>query len=154
MTGEGIVQLTPTGPALTNASLTHLGRQELPPPRNISATGLIAGLHNLDWVEIEAVVRNLKTARDGLLLKLAYAGRILHAPAPSESNPPTDLTDSRVRITGVATTTFEASGEPADTVILMNDIRDLTVESPSQKNPFAANAVPIEKAGDSGSSQD
>ncbi len=88
VTVAGLVRLTDTGPTLTNATMSRIGGAELPEPAKASATGLIAGMHNLDRIEIEAVVRRLNAGPKSLNLKLAYAGRTFQATAPMPPEAP------------------------------------------------------------------
>ncbi len=145
VTVEGITSLTAQGPALTNASLERIDHRDLPDPGGVTGSSLVAGMHNMDRVEVEGVVRKMALDPAGLSLKLAYAGRLFHARLPGATEMPAQLIDARVLVVGVALTQFDAAGRPTPPEILMNGIDDLTVESPSPKSPFKAPAATIDE---------
>lgn len=145
VTVEGITSLTSQGPALTNASLRRLDRRDLPEAQSVTASSLVAGMHNMNRVEIEGVVRNMTLDPAGLSLKLAYAGRLFQARLPGAAELPARMIDARVLVVGVALTRFDASGRPTPPEILMNSIDDLTTESPGPRSPFKAPAATIDE---------
>lgn len=131
ITDYGVFAPVIKGMEEASPEIVILGKGDLPPPRSVDGLELARPDLDCDWVTVDADVSEVMMVGDRLVLE-CHAGQcdfhvMIEGPLPPESVP-WDLAESRVRIRGVAATSFNSNRQmtrrflrvssPADVVAL------------------------------------
>lgn len=130
VTTKGLYANNVTGPGGTDVKVTVLGQGSLPEPRVISGEELAKPGQDCRWVSVEAQVREVFVA-DGLVVLECFAEpcafhSVLAGWAPSYSTP-WHLAGSRVRLRGVAATTFNSERQMTRRLLRVSSLADVEV---------------------------
>ncbi len=134
ITGEGFFATVIRGAATPGAKITVLEHGELPEPRKINGAELSRPSQDSDWVSIDAWVREV-LMQDGDLILNCQAGTfdfnvLLEGPLPPVSVP-WDLTESRVRVSGIVATTFNARRQMTGRFLRVSSLADIVPLEPA-----------------------
>jgi signal transduction histidine kinase/DNA-binding response OmpR family regulator/HPt (histidine-containing phosphotransfer) domain-containing protein len=123
-----------------------LGPAQLPPAGRVSIADLRSGAFSYRLVEAAGVVRSARVDNERrFTLSIATADGLFQARV-NGSGPGAgyEFIDSKVRLRGVALTTFDMRGQPVRLQILVASPADISVEEAGAPDPFA---VPIQSIG-------
>ena len=113
-----------------------LGHDALPQPRRVSGQGLERPDLDCEWIEVEALVREVLMNEGDIVLECRAGPCDFHAllegPLPPESVP-WDLAESRVRIRGVSATIFNAGRQMTRRFLRVNSLDDVVSLEPRDR---------------------
>lgn len=119
-----------------------------PPPKNVSFSELVAGLHDSQWVEIQAVISKIQPSPDKELLILEAirdGQRLRIAAGPPYPPDPDAYLDAEVRIRGVSGARFNTRDQMVEAVLYVNDVSWMEIIRPPPTDPYALPARPVNR---------
>ncbi len=143
---EGRVDPGDFAPAITEPTITIVGRLPLPNPIRPTLEALGSGAFDSQWVEFEATVRGLYPLYEGHLSMAVAAGptRIkLTFPGEWHQPMPRSLVDARVRVRGVGATLFNSKHQMIGVQVFVPSLAFVQVVQGSSPDPFASPRQPI-----------
>lgn len=125
-------------PVVTATNILILGEKPLPAAKPITASRLVSGAEDSQWVEMEAIVRQEGEDWGHWLLQLAsgqyrFPARILDLSNASKRS----WVDARLKIRGVAAAHYNSHRQLTGFHLIVPSVTDLTVLTPPPKDPFA-----------------
>jgi len=133
-------------PLIVPAKITVIGSAPLPDPPDVSLFQMASGQYDSQWVEDEAVVRDVKVA-DGLLqIKLSdrdgtFIDKII------ATNAPANLLDSVVRVRGVCVSQFNNKRQITGVEMWTPSEDLIEVKEPAVSDAFSLPTQPIVSLG-------
>lgn len=131
-------------PIIEAKQVKVMGRAELPSPRQVSIDLLDNGNEDSQWVALTGIIHAQTNNADHLVLDLAQGKSVLKIQVlniPQTGIP--DLVDSKVRVSGVAGTYYNAKGQLTGFHLLTPSLEQVEVIEPARPDPFALPAIPI-----------
>ena len=108
--------------------LTTIGRTELPKPARMIVGQMLSESGDYQWVEVEGKVTFVSERKDGWDLELSSeTGRLKLKLADGSGLSADRLLNSRVRVTGVCQSVYDAEGEKVGGILLVSDKRDVQI---------------------------
>jgi len=148
VTGREIEVTGATGSRASSAivvamTLTDLNPAELTVAKRVSIADLRSGAFSYRWVEIAGVVRSAHLENDGrFTLAVATADGMFQARVNGSGPGAGDeFIDAKVRLRGVALTTFNMRDQPVRLQILVPGPPDISIEEAGASDPFS---LPVE----------
>lgn len=133
-------------PIITHPHITVIGAAPLPVPEKVSFDDLMTGSHDSQWVEVEGLVRRVRSVGRAVqfeVLGIGLSGRLPVTIPNVEGPAPKYLVDSRVRVRGVCAFTFNNQRQPISVRIQAPDLSAVTVLEPAPADPFSIGATSI-----------
>jgi len=140
---EGVTDPGQFAPVVWPDKITKLGTAPIPKPRPVTLDGLASGALDVQWVEVEGIVRacrmlrtyefNLVVAVGGMRLPVQYFG-------PTNA---LGFVDAEVRLTGICFYQFNRNGQILNPLLMVPGEKYLVIEKPAPASPFTA---PLRKA--------
>ncbi len=136
---EGISGVRDGSPVVVASTLRAVSAGPMPEPRQVSATDLASGAFSARWVEAEGIVRSARVEDDRrFTLSIAAADGLFQARVlGSGPSPGDDFIDARVRVRGVADTTFTVRGRAVRLQVLVSGIEYIEVLGHGAVDPFS-----------------
>jgi signal transduction histidine kinase len=133
---------------LSGLRLETIGRIELPKPRRVTIGQTLSESGDYQWVEVEGKVTFVSERKDGWDLELtSETGRLKLKVADGSGLSVGRLLNSRVRVTGVCQSVYDAEGEQVGGSLLVSDKRAIQIigtSSPTPKNKdIPAGTLPV-----------
>ena len=133
VTGEGMFAPVIRGAGDADPEITVTGHGPLPDPRHIDGVEMSRPDLDSDWISIETWVREVMIDGKNVILACLSENCVFHilleGPLPPESVP-WDLAESRVRVRGVAATTFNRGRQMTARFLRVASISDITPLDP------------------------
>jgi signal transduction histidine kinase len=114
-------------PMIASAQVTVLGRTNLPRARPISLGTLNSGTALSDRVEVEGIVQRTRLRGDHLFLNLASGQNDCTVSIIHTNSTVPDLTDTRVRVSGIAAAAFNKKQEVTGFQVMVPDLSGVQV---------------------------
>ena len=135
---EGRTGLGSVSVVVVATATKDVGPGDIPPALSASLEDLASRLTSNRWVEAEGIVRSVVSENDGrqTFNIVAAAGRF-EARVSSRPTEGDGFIDARVRVRGVANTTFTVSGQPVRLRILVPSLQQVEVREPGVADPFS-----------------
>jgi hypothetical protein len=142
---EGVSARGLFSPIVSAGGLAQFGRAPLPAARSVAIEDLASGRHDSQWIEVEGVVIRQEENWGHQLLTLASGSARLEVrvlePASAAS---TNWVDARVRIQGVAGTTYNDRRQLTGFHLLVQTAASIRVLRPAPEDLFD---LPLRKSG-------
>ncbi len=140
---EGVTDPGQFAPVVWPDKITKLGTAPIPKPRPVTLDGLASGALDVQWVEVEGIVRASRMLRTyEFKLVLAVGGMRL----PVQYFGPTNalgFVDAEVRLTGLCFYQFNRDGQILNPLLMVPGEDYLVIEKAAPASPFTA---PLRKA--------
>ena len=108
--------------------LETVGPIELPKPRPMIIGQTLSESGDYQWVEVEGKVTFISERKDGWDLELtSETGRLKLKVADGSGLSADRLLNSRVRVTGVCQSVYDAEGEKVGGILLVSDKREIKI---------------------------
>lgn len=138
MSGAGLFS-----PIILLGTLNVTGSGALPEPKAISIEQLASGKEDSQWVQVEGIVQRVVEDWGHLVLDVVSGGsrlkaRVLNYPEGAHD----DLLDARVRVNGVAGTSYNNKRQRTGFHLLVPSLEQVKVLSRSQTDPFTGPVRP------------
>ena len=133
-------------PVLKDAVIRVAGANPLPEATAVPFDELTAGLHDSQWTSVTGVVRSVRAAQpDHAVLHVNSGGTPIVAVIPSVPGAelPVHLVDSRVRLSGIVGSLFNADGQMTGIQVFVPSLLMVRVEDPPPADAFAVPRRPI-----------
>lgn len=143
VTGPGLF-----APVIRPSAVVVIASGPLPPGREVSGEELSRPDQDSNWIEVEAVVKEVTQYGTSLRLECQSDSHQFIAEVPDSTSPgnvPWDLAESRVRIRGVAATIFNSGRQMTRRLVRVNSLDDVTMLSPGRDPVFQARQVTIDR---------
>jgi signal transduction histidine kinase/CheY-like chemotaxis protein len=139
----GVTGIGESSAIVVASAVKELRRAEIPTATRVSIADLQSGQFSYQWVEAAGVVRSTRIENDArFTLTLATAdGTFLARVNGSGPGLGDRYIDSKVRVRGVAVTTFNLRGQPVRLAFLVPSSAEIAIEEAGAADPFS---VPIE----------
>src|SRR5579859_1930550 len=113
---------------LSGLRLETIGRIELPEPHQMIIGQTLSESGGYQWVEVEGKVTFVGERKDGWDLELtSETGRLKLKVADGSGLSADQLSNSRVRVTGVCQSVYDAEGEKVGGILLVSDKREIKI---------------------------
>lgn len=130
VTTQGLFANNLTGPGGVDVQITVLGHGPLPAPRVLSGAELAEPSQDCRWVSVEAQVREVFVADGSVVLECFAEPCVFHTVlagwAPAYPTP-WHLAGSRVRLRGVAATTFNSERQMTGRLLRVSSLDDVEI---------------------------
>jgi signal transduction histidine kinase len=142
---DGLLHRGGYAPNLLPTAIRALGPAPEPAARPPDRGRFFSGADDCLRVTARGVVQGYRDDRDSWLLLMQDAGRGFIASVPKDllAEEPARLVDAEARLSGVATSHFNARGQFLAPRLAVVHAADVVVEQPAAGPPFAAPAVPL-----------
>ena len=130
-TGPGFV------PVVEEESVRIVGTGPLPEPIPVTFDQLATGREDSQWVEIEAVVRDLIVEWERLMIGLAHGSGRFRAHLPQPPALPTYLTGTRVKVRGVSAMIMNQKKQVIGARLFVPSPEYFTVMDEAPSDPFS-----------------
>jgi len=138
-----------TGPGESTTIVVGTSVRELHPAQDpfaerVTVADLQSGRFSYRWVEAAGVVRSAREEGDQRFLMTVATGDgviLVHVNNSGGPGVGDGYIDARVRISGVALTTFDMRGKPVRLKMLVPGVAHITIEDPPAADPFS---VPVQ----------
>lgn len=142
---DGLVHRGGYAPNLLPTAIRGLGPAPEPVARPPDRGRFFSGADDCLRVTARGVVQGYRDDRDSWLLLMQDAGRGFSASVPKDllAEDPERLVDAEVRLSGVATSHFNARGQFLAPRLAVVHADDVVIEQPAAGPPFAAPPVPL-----------
>jgi signal transduction histidine kinase len=142
---EGLLHRGGYAPNLLPTAIRALGPAPEPAARPPDRGRFFSGADDCLRVTARGVLQGYRDDRDSWLLLMQDAGRGFIASVPKDLlvDDPQRLVDAEVRLSGVATSHFNARGQFLAPRLAVVHAADVVVEQPAAGPPFAAPEVPL-----------
>jgi PAS domain S-box-containing protein len=141
---DGVTEEPDFAPQIAKVRYRFLGQAPLPKPRNIHVTDLFSTREDSQWVQIDGIVQDAKSAGTRLKLDLASEGRNILVnvmdPAGLDSH---NLVDAKVRVTGVCAALYNSNNQLVGVWLAVPTARQIKIEEPPPADPFSVPLRPI-----------
>ena len=149
VTGREVEVVGLTGPGESTTIVIGTSVRELHPAKDpavarVTVADLQSGRFSYRWVEATGVVRSAREEGDRrLLLTVATGDGVILVHVNNSGGPGVGdgFVDARIRISGVALTTFDMRGKPVRLQMLVPGVANISVENPPAADPFS---VPVQ----------
>jgi signal transduction histidine kinase/DNA-binding response OmpR family regulator len=137
---EGETDTGGFAPALTNATLTPVGRGGWPRTRPAALDALRSGAHDSEWIAVSGIIRRVNvSADDHLFFELRSAGLTVYGQVPGyRGEPPVHLVDSAVTVHAVAGALVNSRRQMTGLQLFVPALDHIVVDQPSLKDPYQA----------------
>ncbi|KAA6461820.1 GGDEF domain-containing protein [Acidobacteria bacterium AB60] len=142
---QGVSGMGDYAPIVIKAQVGYVGPSHVP-ERPIRATlaQLLTPILDGQWVQVEGVVRAVRSSRTNVILDLATPGGSLAATTIREANVNYDaLIDARVRVSANAAPVFNKKRQMVGVHLFFPGMKQLTVLQAAAADPFARPAIPL-----------
>ncbi|MBL9139961.1 MAG: PAS domain S-box protein [Verrucomicrobiales bacterium] len=140
VTGRGLFS-----PIVSAIAVNSLGTTNLPAPVPVAIEELSTGRHDSQWIEVEGVViRQTEHWGHQVLMLASGSARLEVRILEPETAGTTNWVDARIRVRGVAGTTYNDSRQLTGFHMLVQTAATITVIRPPPGDPFA---LPLRKSG-------
>src|SRR5579872_643282 len=145
VTVDGFSEAGHFGPVVSETGLEFRGREPLPRPQSASSELLSTGQMASQWVEVRGMARSAAPEDgDGALEIMLADGRlkalVLGAPPASLEA----MVGARIRVRGVASGNFNGKRQFRGSVLRVQALDQIEIETPAPKDVFAAPLTPSE----------
>jgi signal transduction histidine kinase/CheY-like chemotaxis protein len=139
----GVTGIGESSAIVVATAVTELQPAEMPAATRVSVADLRSGTYSYQWVEAAGVVRSTRIENDRrFTLTLATADGTFQARVNGTGPGLGDrFIDSKVRLHGVAVTTFDLRAQPVRLGVLVPGVAEIAIEEAGAADPFA---VPIQ----------
>jgi signal transduction histidine kinase/DNA-binding response OmpR family regulator len=141
---EGRTGLDSVSPVVVATSAKDVGPGDTPIALSLSPNDLKLRVNANLWVEAEGTVRSAIAEIDGrLTLNIVAADGRFEARVSATPVDGDAFVDARVRVRGVANTTFNVRGQPVRSRVLVPSLRQVEVLEPGAADPFSVSVQSI-----------
>jgi signal transduction histidine kinase/CheY-like chemotaxis protein len=142
----GVTGIGESSAIVVGTAVKDLQPAEMPAATRVSIADLRSGAFSYQWVEATGVVRSARIENDRrFTLTVAAADGMFQARVNGTGPGPGDkFIDAKVRLRGVAVTTFDLRGQPVRLAVLVPGPAEIAIEEAGAADPFLA---PIESIG-------
>jgi PAS domain S-box-containing protein len=135
---EGVTEEPDFAPQIGNPHYVVVGQGSLPKPKEARLDALQSGREDSQWVDFEGIVQAVDPTNGAMALDVAGAGGYLRVFILDASNlTASGLVDAKVRIQGVATTTFNDKNQAIGVQVKVPSSTQVTSEEAAPRDPFA-----------------
>lgn len=129
-------------PIIVPQSITVIGAEAMPEPKQVTYDQLASGIDDSQFVEITGTVRSVEPLQDAsrlYMMEIATgSGRLTVYARALPVSRIQDMVDSTVRVRGVCATKFNHQRQLFAVRLMVPRLEDLTVVTPAPRDPFAA----------------
>ena len=144
---------TDFAPDLVNPRWTLLGNASLPEPRSVSFEQMSSTSEDARWVGVEGIVRwagfqHRHPDERVLRMRVAVAGGTIVVQTPWDGRPvPSNLVDSKVKVTGVCGAAFTPKQQLVGVIISTPSLSQVEIVEEAKQDPYEAGTTPIADLG-------